>query len=298
MRTRYLAVSLLLCFLVCSFLGCNGEEAPQVGGSTASTTVSSTTKAPSDPVKPATAGLAYTLLDDGSYSVSCGDAKALSEIVIPETYEGKTVSTIADEGFRNCTALTAVTLPESITVIGHFAFDGCSALERITLKSGVRSIGEWAFSNCAALADIQLPDTLESISGCAFAYCDSLKKVTLPNSVTSVGWFLFSNSAGITDVKFGSGITDIGKYTFRNCVSLERVVLPHTLTTLDRTAFEDGLQVEDIYYGGTADEWDALTAGVESSTLAAATIYFYSETAPSASGTYWHFDGAGNPVLW
>ena len=52
-----------------------------------------------------------------------------TNIVIPSTvtYEGITysVTAIGDEAFSECTSLTSVTIPNSITSIGNSTFYGC-----------------------------------------------------------------------------------------------------------------------------------------------------------------------------
>ena len=45
--------------------------------------------------------------------------------------------------FRECSRLTSITLPESITRIGDAAFFGCRRLNRINLPMGAMSIGSW-----------------------------------------------------------------------------------------------------------------------------------------------------------
>ena len=66
-------------------------------------------------------------------------------ITIPAivTHEGKeySVTSIGDEAFRDCTSLTAITLPESVTSIGRDAFHGCWGLTTITIPESVTSIG-------------------------------------------------------------------------------------------------------------------------------------------------------------
>lgn len=46
--------------------------------------------------------------------------------------------------FRNCTALTTVTLPAVVENIGAYAFDGC-ALTKLTIPATVTTLGEYAF---------------------------------------------------------------------------------------------------------------------------------------------------------
>lgn len=68
-----------------------------------------------------TPGLAYTLTDEGTYSVYADSATELTEIVIPTTYNGKPVTKIADNGFTICVNLKTVSIPGSVTSIGNYA---------------------------------------------------------------------------------------------------------------------------------------------------------------------------------
>ena len=69
--------------------------------------------------------------DNGTYYVGIGKARYLSHIVIPATYRGAPVVGIATEGFRECTELKSIIIPDSITSIGRYAFDGCANLKTI-----------------------------------------------------------------------------------------------------------------------------------------------------------------------
>ena len=101
--------------------------------------------------KKGTEGLKYYPLTDGTYAVSVGDAKYLEEIVIPQKYNGKAVTVIAESGFFECTDLKNITIPESVTSIDDNAFDGCTSLENVKIPDSVTSIGARAFYIAKAL---------------------------------------------------------------------------------------------------------------------------------------------------
>ena len=123
----------------------------------------------------------------GNYIVGVGDGKYLSEIVIPETYNGKKVVAIADNGFENCTNLKAIVIPESVKSIGNYAFSECSSLTKVTMNNGVTSMGMYAFSDCTSLASIKLSENLENIGDYAFYRCSSLVSVSISDSVVDIG---------------------------------------------------------------------------------------------------------------
>ncbi|MDY3108850.1 MAG: leucine-rich repeat domain-containing protein [Lachnospiraceae bacterium] len=62
---------------------------------------------------------------------------------------------ITDCAFENCFNSNelfclnkSVTIPDSVTNIGHNAFSGCTSLTSITIPDSVESIGWWAFKGC------------------------------------------------------------------------------------------------------------------------------------------------------
>ena len=67
---------------------------------------------------------------------------------------------IADSAFENCTNLTTVIIPNSVTSIGISAFSGCSSLTSVTIPDSVTSIGFGAFSDCSGLKYVKFEGTV------------------------------------------------------------------------------------------------------------------------------------------
>lgn len=106
-----------------------------------------------------------------------------ADVTIPSRYKGKPVTAINNAAFPN-SAVTSVTIPDSITSIPDAAFVNCSKLTNISIPNSVTYIGFSAFSSCTSLKSITLPSSLSTIGNSAFAGCPSLMTVTYPGSKT------------------------------------------------------------------------------------------------------------------
>lgn len=101
-------------------------------------------------------------------------------------------TTIGNGAFANCTSLTSITIPNSVTTIGNSAFAACSGLTSVTIPNNVTTIGSEAFRGCIGLTDITIPNSVTFINGGVFYNCVGLTSVTIGNSVTSIGIQLFN----------------------------------------------------------------------------------------------------------
>ena len=174
---------------------------------------------------------------------SSNNYAGLTTSTIPETvtYNGTTygVKSIGDWAFVDCSSLTSVTIPNSVTSIGYQAFLGCSSLTSITIPNSVTSIGESAFDYCSSLTSVTIPNSVTSIGSGAFSYCSSLTSVTIPNSVTSIGDWAFSNCSSLTSITIPNSVTSIGDYAFYEC-SLSSITCEATTPpTLGTNVFTD-----------------------------------------------------------
>lgn len=93
-------------------------------------------------------------------SAECDASSAITENEITLTNLvsveiGDCVTEIADSHtFQDCTSLTSITIPDSVTSIGVSAFYNCSGLTAVTIPSGVTSIHSSAFNHCSGLGSI------------------------------------------------------------------------------------------------------------------------------------------------
>ena len=98
---------------------------------------------------------------------------------------------VRDFLFAGCSNLALISLPESVTSIGHLAFTGCTNLALTSLPEGLTSIGDESFSGCANLALTSLPEGLTSIGANAFFGCTNLTDIKVPwaeGAVSGAPW--------------------------------------------------------------------------------------------------------------
>lgn len=106
-------------------------------------------------------------VEEGHLVVSGYDGagfKGVAKIVSGITYKGNTyeVLSIRKDAFYECTGLTGVTIPNSVTSIGWEAFSGCTGLTSVTIPNSVTSIGQYAFLGCTGLKDVYALRTVAS----------------------------------------------------------------------------------------------------------------------------------------
>lgn len=194
--------------------------------------------------------------------VTANPNKYAGHIVIPSsiTYDKKTypVTRIWEEAFANCTELTEVDVPESVTYIERRAFRNCSKLTSFAIPSGVTSINYGTFENCTNLNTVSLPDGLTYIDRAAFIACTNLSTINTPESVTYIGQEAFYKCTSLPVIdgiryadKYLVSVVDtqnptytikegtlwIAENAFQNCSQLTSIVIPNSVQIIGAGAF-------------------------------------------------------------
>ena len=204
--------------------------------------------------------------EGGVYSISCSD-KTITEVEIPSEVNGMTISMVEVDGFKDCTALKKVIVPDTVTVIEDYSFYNCPALEEINIPKTVKNIGFQAFYGCASLKSMDIPASVKDIEAFAFEGCTSLVGVniaadnpaykdengilfdksgetlylypsaleqesyTVPKSCKTVYDYAFIGNPYLKNVDI-SGITSLGEDAFYYCTSLEALDIPEGIEEL------------------------------------------------------------------
>ena len=120
----------------------------------------------------------------------------------------------------------------------------------------------------------------------------------IPDSVTSIDSYAFYDCSSLASITIPEGVTSIGSYAFYDCSSLTSITIPDSVTSIGPSAFYNCSSITNVYYKGNVTEWKRLSISSNNDSLTNATIYFYSETEPTESGNYWHYDSSGSIEIW
>ena len=125
---------------------------------------------------------------------------------------------LGDYVFNDCSGLTSLTLPSSVTKIGCYALSSCIGLTSLTLPSSVTEIGEAAFLNCRGLTNFTIPSGVTSIGSGAFFSCYGLISLTIPSSVTAIGSMAFNGCSSLTSIyAYMEKLPETGSNLFLGC---------------------------------------------------------------------------------
>jgi len=187
--------------------------------------------------------------------------------------------------FYECTGLTSITIPNSVTSIGGWAFYGCIGLTSVTIGNGLTTIEGSVFGGCTGLKEFIvsgqnqnyssdggvvfnkektaimlfppgkqgsyiIPNTVTTIGNNAFYGCFGLTDVTIGSSVTSIGSAAFYGCAGLTNITIPNSVTSIGGSTFSGCTGLTSITIPNSVTSIDASAFSGCTGLKEIVVSG------------------------------------------------
>lgn len=179
---------------------------------------------------------------------------AAADVTIPSRYQGKPVTTIGHAAFFN-SAVTSVTIPDSVTSISDEAFINCPKLTNISIPNSVTYIGFSAFSSCTSLKSITLPSSLSFISGALFLGCSQLTTIHIPVSVTSIGNNAFADCPSLMTVTYPGSKTQWDDITKgRNSDVLENNLICAMLEATFNPDNGESISTQTIDRGGKFTE--------------------------------------------
>ena len=239
-----------------AFSGCSGLESiniPFVGGSVK--TASDTYQYPFGYIF-GTSSYSGGVSTQQYYYGSSTSSTTSNNYYIPSSLKSVTVTggNILYGAFYNCSGLTSITIPNSVTSIGQSAFRNCSGLTSITIPDGVTSIGDYAFNGCSSLQDVYASNFSK---WCSIDFGDSTAnplydaenffigekefvlegEIEVPQGTTKIGSYVFYGCSDITSITIPDSVTSIGNFAFSDCSSLTSITIPDNVTSIGNSAF-------------------------------------------------------------
>ncbi len=263
------------------------------------------------------------------------DCERLQSVVIPDSVEGigfrafggcKSMESITigtglvrsmGEPFSDCDSLNAVHITDlnawckiefyqgydnPLYYAGNLYLNG-ELVTDLVFGEDVKEISAYAFVNYLHLKSVRLAS--DTAFNGAFSGCENLKSIVydlyrgghfsdyfpayLYENIKHVG---FTESEHDVTIPYGC---------FWGNGNLQSVEFPVSLVRVEENAFaksaDDRVTLERVFYRGDAEGWSKVVIENNNERLEEATVYFYSETQPEASGNYWRYvDGV--PTVW
>lgn len=146
--------------------------------------------------------------------------------------------------------ITSLSLPNSLTTIGHSAFSGCYQLAEITWPDNKGFTEINGFDHCTSLPDSifeSLPVTVTSIGYEAFWGC-RFSAVSLPGTIETIDERAFAYNYNLKSLMLHEGLQSIGVCAFYCCNGTDNgeymegllnatIVVPETVTYIGAGAF-------------------------------------------------------------
>ncbi len=164
-------------------------------------------------------GLEFSLNDDGTYSV-VGIGSCTNSSIIIGTYNGISVTKIADNAFNGVIGLTEVMINRSVIEIGDRAFYGCTNLQTVYMSRGTRIIGAESFRGCTSIDSMHIADCVTDIGDFAFADCTRMSYLHISYKTKSIGVGAFSGCTALAEIFIPRTTLLLGARVFENCPNL------------------------------------------------------------------------------
>ena len=193
-------------------------------------------------------------------AAKCIDLETTGKVTVPSVANGYRVTSFEYEAFQNCSQITDVVLPESVSSISwNYLFRGCTNLESVFIPKNLAQVGYGWFMGCESLKSVVvdpentsldsrdncnaiiktysnsmvsacpatiIPETVTDLAYAAFNNFSSLESIYIPASVTSIYGWEFENCTNLKEITFAKSIADMGEGRIvMGCNSLEKVIV-------------------------------------------------------------------------
>lgn len=175
----------------------------------------------------------YELNDSITVKSVIDNSICYGELVIPSNIDGKPVTRIGEEAFKNVEAKSLL-IPNTVVDICNNAFQYAVVDEGITIPDSVNHVAERAFIG------------YQNTNYAKHSHNSLNTGIKIPGGIKAVSDSMFYKS-GITDVEIADGVTHIGESAF-GMTYVENFVIPDSVIFIDELAFNT-YAVKSISFG-------------------------------------------------
>ena len=242
-----LSLILLICF---SFVSCGGENLDLLSGDTS---------------------INYKTTDSEASVHIIPNKSTVTEVTIPDEYEGLPITAINDFAGVNLEYVTKITIGKNVREISDWAFgnsrkittfevddenpylcdvDGViytKDMKTLLFYPPARNIETSKNDKGEDISTItyEIPEGVETIRSKAFYKCYELTEITLPSTLKSIEEKAFFRCS-LKAVTLPENLTFIGKDAFAYCYDIQELTIPATVTQIDEYAFYNCTAVKNL----------------------------------------------------
>lgn len=227
-------------------------------------------------------GLAYELNEDGqSYKVIGLGTFEGKHISVPETYNGKPVTTVGEYAFSFDDQIHTIVLPDTLTTIENSALAGTGNLTDIRVPATLTDIGSSFISFSAYFenkenwrngvlyltakdyktkyllhsdektlpTDVKIEKNTTIIAPYAFQGNEKILKITIPDGVWKISDHAFQYCTVAKEIYVPDSVIYIGNYAFDNTQELEKIHLSRNATYIGDYCFYRSMMLKELVLG-------------------------------------------------
>ena len=233
-----LALVVFLCF---SFVSCGGSETDLLTGNT---------------------DISYKITDGEAAVSTVPNKSTVTEITIPDEYDGVPVTAINDFAGVNLEYVTKITIGKNVKEISDWAFGNSRKIAAFEIDDenpylcdvdgviytkdmktllfyppakGIETTTD-AEGKETQIISYEIPEGVETIRSKAFYKCYELTEISLPSTLKSIEEKAFFR-CNLNEITLPDTLTFIGKDAFSYCYGLKEITIPATITQIDEYAF-------------------------------------------------------------
>lgn len=200
----------------------------------------------------------YKIYEDHAVVSELPNATGVTEVVIPDEYEGVPVTEVADFAGCNLEGVKKITVGKNVESIGVWAFTNNQKLEAFEVSEdnghfcavdGVlfsKDMKTVVFYPPAGKTEFSIPDTVETIRSKSFYKCQKLEKLVLPKCLKKIEEKAFFRCSNLNDIVLPQGIESIEKDAFGYCSKLSKIVIPSSIKSIGEYAFYNCTALLDV----------------------------------------------------